>query len=326
MAQFRHRMPLTITSTATVGPAAAKRQVTQRPSSIPAYASACSGAARYSSACSCVGAVRHTITIAAPSTTKTQTITVSAFNRWFGSNFNPFSEPPIGYIIKPELNCFSTVGSSPPIGKTVDLQIVLPVPRKLTHLLKALITVPATASTVVVTKLETTTLSTSTTVITSNSISNLDTVTVTSTATVVTTTTTTPASQPSYTTCSGPPYGNAGGVGIGGCRPGCYCDQLTGDEPSGGFCENATTCGQTYSSTADCPSGSACTSSYLVECGRNVCLDYRACVGTGAKMMAIRGAAMGRKEVLASEKRLLLIFAPASCKYMVMSRMFKSID
>ena len=58
------------------------RQVTASPTSIPTYASACSGTVRYSSACSCIGAT-HTTTIAkAPTTTttvsKTTTVTECA--------------------------------------------------------------------------------------------------------------------------------------------------------------------------------------------------------------------------------------------------------
>ena len=47
------------------------RQATVTPSAIPTYASACSGAAGYSSACSCVGATHTTTTVAAPTTTTT---------------------------------------------------------------------------------------------------------------------------------------------------------------------------------------------------------------------------------------------------------------
>ncbi|EPS44181.1 hypothetical protein H072_1808 [Dactylellina haptotyla CBS 200.50] len=54
-----------------------KRQATVIPSSIPAYASPCSGAVRYESACSCIGVTRTTITVATPSTTITQTSTTS---------------------------------------------------------------------------------------------------------------------------------------------------------------------------------------------------------------------------------------------------------
>ena len=49
----------------------APRQVTATPTSIPAYASACSGTARYSSACSCIGVTHTTTTAAAPTTTTT---------------------------------------------------------------------------------------------------------------------------------------------------------------------------------------------------------------------------------------------------------------
>ncbi|TPX16361.1 uncharacterized protein E0L32_004010 [Thyridium curvatum] len=43
--------------------------VTVYPTSIPTYASACSGSVRYSSACSCVGVSQSTITVATPTTT-----------------------------------------------------------------------------------------------------------------------------------------------------------------------------------------------------------------------------------------------------------------
>ncbi|MCJ1245751.1 hypothetical protein MMC30_002955 [Trapelia coarctata] len=56
-------------------PTVAKRQMTVVPSSIPAYASACSGAVRYSSACSCVGVTGTTITAVAPTTIATITVT-----------------------------------------------------------------------------------------------------------------------------------------------------------------------------------------------------------------------------------------------------------
>ncbi|MCJ1288018.1 hypothetical protein MMC26_007371 [Xylographa opegraphella] len=51
------------------------RQVTVEPSSIPTYASACSGAAGYSSACSCIGVTAAQTTVPAPSTTVTITYT-----------------------------------------------------------------------------------------------------------------------------------------------------------------------------------------------------------------------------------------------------------
>ncbi|MCJ1437630.1 hypothetical protein MMC27_007017 [Xylographa pallens] len=53
------------------------RQMTVAPSSIPAYASACSGTSQYSSACSCIGVTPTTTTVTAPTTTTTKTITVS---------------------------------------------------------------------------------------------------------------------------------------------------------------------------------------------------------------------------------------------------------
>ncbi|EPS35297.1 hypothetical protein H072_11346 [Dactylellina haptotyla CBS 200.50] len=54
------------------GTEVAKRAVTVVPSSIPSYASACSGAVRYESACSCIGVTRTTVTAAAPLTTVTE--------------------------------------------------------------------------------------------------------------------------------------------------------------------------------------------------------------------------------------------------------------
>ncbi|MCJ1290149.1 hypothetical protein MMC34_001685 [Xylographa carneopallida] len=53
----------------------AARQMTVAPSSIPTYASACSGAVRYSSACSCIGVTKSTTTAPTPITTKTVTAT-----------------------------------------------------------------------------------------------------------------------------------------------------------------------------------------------------------------------------------------------------------
>lgn len=55
----------------------AARQITQVPSSIPSYASACSGSVRYSSACSCIGVTGSTVTAPTPSTTVTVTATAS---------------------------------------------------------------------------------------------------------------------------------------------------------------------------------------------------------------------------------------------------------
>lgn len=51
------------------------RQVTQSPSAIPSYASACSSPAAYSSACSCIGASHVTIMAAGSTTTAVSTIT-----------------------------------------------------------------------------------------------------------------------------------------------------------------------------------------------------------------------------------------------------------
>lgn len=58
-----------------------KRQVTKVPSIIPTYATACSGAAAYSSACSCIGVTASTTTVATPTfhptTTSTTTTTTT---------------------------------------------------------------------------------------------------------------------------------------------------------------------------------------------------------------------------------------------------------
>ncbi|MCJ1381279.1 hypothetical protein MMC17_004388 [Xylographa soralifera] len=55
------------------------RQVTVTPSSTPSYASACSGSAGYSSACSCIGVTKSTTTVATPTTTTTTTVTSPTF-------------------------------------------------------------------------------------------------------------------------------------------------------------------------------------------------------------------------------------------------------
>ncbi|KAF3903277.1 hypothetical protein ABW20_dc0109235 [Dactylellina cionopaga] len=60
-----------------VVPVRVKREVVVAPSDIPAYASACSGAVRYSSACSCIGITGATTTVDAPLTTVTITTTDS---------------------------------------------------------------------------------------------------------------------------------------------------------------------------------------------------------------------------------------------------------
>ncbi|KAK6528619.1 hypothetical protein TWF281_009857 [Arthrobotrys megalospora] len=67
---------ITVFYTQNVGPRGLEaRQVTVTPSNIPAYASACMGRARYSSACSCIGVKPSTTT--APTPVKTVTITVT---------------------------------------------------------------------------------------------------------------------------------------------------------------------------------------------------------------------------------------------------------
>ncbi|MCJ1434118.1 hypothetical protein MMC27_003484 [Xylographa pallens] len=53
----------------------APRQMTVAPSSIPSYASACSGSVRYSSACSCIGVTATTSTAPTPTITTTVTVT-----------------------------------------------------------------------------------------------------------------------------------------------------------------------------------------------------------------------------------------------------------
>ncbi|KAF3913283.1 hypothetical protein ABW20_dc0100424 [Dactylellina cionopaga] len=60
-----------------VGATVKKRQHTVIPTAIPAYASPCSGAIRYSSACSCLGLAVSTVTVASPSTTITVPTTVT---------------------------------------------------------------------------------------------------------------------------------------------------------------------------------------------------------------------------------------------------------
>jgi hypothetical protein len=54
------------------------RQVTNRPSAVPAYASSCPDAARYSSACSCWGITATTTTVTAATITSTVTQPASA--------------------------------------------------------------------------------------------------------------------------------------------------------------------------------------------------------------------------------------------------------
>ncbi|KAM0335862.1 hypothetical protein ACHAQA_000912 [Verticillium albo-atrum] len=68
----------TVTKGITIRPA--KRQVTEVPSVLPTYATPCSGIARYTSACSCLGATAATVTAETPITVitvwETQTPTV----------------------------------------------------------------------------------------------------------------------------------------------------------------------------------------------------------------------------------------------------------
>lgn len=52
------------------------RQITVSASNIPAYASPCAGPAAYSSACSCIGVTRYTVTVNAPVATQSSTATV----------------------------------------------------------------------------------------------------------------------------------------------------------------------------------------------------------------------------------------------------------
>ncbi|KAM0323039.1 hypothetical protein ACHAQA_009138 [Verticillium albo-atrum] len=55
-----------------------KRQVTEHPSAIPTYATACRSVEAYSSACSCIGVSPTTVTVATPTVKVTSTSTVTA--------------------------------------------------------------------------------------------------------------------------------------------------------------------------------------------------------------------------------------------------------
>ena len=66
---------LTTTTATGISTVYQKRQVTVSASAIPTYASACSGAVKYSSACSCLGVTRYTITLSTASTTTLATAT-----------------------------------------------------------------------------------------------------------------------------------------------------------------------------------------------------------------------------------------------------------
>ncbi|MCJ1283027.1 hypothetical protein MMC26_002354 [Xylographa opegraphella] len=61
-----------------VGEGVEARQMTDIPTAIPTYASACSGSARYSSACSCIGVTATTSTAPTPTMTVTVTATATA--------------------------------------------------------------------------------------------------------------------------------------------------------------------------------------------------------------------------------------------------------
>ena len=54
--------------------------MTVAPTSIPNYASACSGSVRYSSACSCIGVTAQTVIASTPATTVTVTATVTGYS------------------------------------------------------------------------------------------------------------------------------------------------------------------------------------------------------------------------------------------------------
>lgn len=69
--------PVTVYTTTTVTLAPTPKGKRLVPA-IPSYASACSGAVRYSSACSCLGIMPATITAPTPTTTQTVTTTVSS--------------------------------------------------------------------------------------------------------------------------------------------------------------------------------------------------------------------------------------------------------
>jgi hypothetical protein len=64
---------------------------TVTPTAIPAYASLCSGAVRYSSACSCIGVTPSITTLSTPSTTVTATSTATVVETLASISFLPFS-------------------------------------------------------------------------------------------------------------------------------------------------------------------------------------------------------------------------------------------
>ncbi|MCJ1414236.1 hypothetical protein MMC32_000562 [Xylographa parallela] len=123
------------------------RQVTVTPSSIPSYASACSGSAGYSSACSCVGVTRSTTTVATPTTTTTITVTSPAFTT---------------QITTDATVVLTTIDSTSTFVTTDSTQVVTT-----THSTSTFYTIDATATVVVTdsTSILTTTVATATTLV-----------------------------------------------------------------------------------------------------------------------------------------------------------------
>ncbi|KAH8902479.1 hypothetical protein BR93DRAFT_932054 [Coniochaeta sp. PMI_546] len=89
-----------------------KRQTTVSPTSIPTYASPCSSLAAYSSACSCLGVPRTTITAAAAITTSlwtiTETITPSLPTRVVNITTDTSTGSPTNTTARPTLSGNST--------------------------------------------------------------------------------------------------------------------------------------------------------------------------------------------------------------------------
>ncbi|KAK6527523.1 hypothetical protein TWF694_004506 [Orbilia ellipsospora] len=80
----------TTTAPTTITAFKRKRQATGIPTSIPAYASPCSGSSRYESACSCIGLTRNTITLSTPTTTVSVTVTSTTTQIVATSSVHPF--------------------------------------------------------------------------------------------------------------------------------------------------------------------------------------------------------------------------------------------
>ena len=92
-----------------------------------------------------------------------------------------------------------------------------------------------------------------------------------------------------YIPCTGPFTSPGSNPGTGGCSSNCYCDSIAGSNGQG-FCEQASYCGGSCNTSADCPSGSLCADNYQVECGGNTCIPYDGCSASGTpKKMAVRG-------------------------------------